>query len=79
MQDMWEFPIDLRELRRRKATGHRYVQLIVQRDRRPRTQRIRIMPGVLGVYIGETGHVGRHLADVLIDDLIKALEKRSNG
>ncbi len=76
-KDMWGHGIDLKELRRRQACGHRYVQVVVRRDRRPRTHRIRVMPGVLGVYIGETGHIGEHMADVLIADMVKALENES--
>ncbi len=69
--------LSLREMKDRKAAGHRYVQLVVHRERRPRTNRIRIMPGVLGVYIGETANAGFHMVDVLLDDLIPALEKES--
>jgi hypothetical protein len=52
------------------------VQLVVRRERRPRTHRIRVAPGVLGVVIGETGHVGHYLVDVLIDDILRTAKAR---
>lgn len=63
---------------RKKAAGLRYVQLIVRRDRRPRTHRIRVAPGVLGVVIGETGRVGHYMVDVLIDDLLRTTQARTS-
>lgn len=70
-------PIELAELQRRKALGHLYVQLVVtkKRSRTARSQKIRVMPGVWGICIGQLWTDDQWLVDVSIDELIEAMEK----
>lgn len=71
--------IDLAEMKRLKRVGRRYVQLVVTRKTKPRTRRVRVIPGCLGVCVGQTQGENQYIVDVLLDDLIPALEKRREG
>lgn len=67
--------LDLAELQRRKALGHQWVQVVVNRKRRPKTNRVRVMAGVLGRCIGPLADLhGTYLVDVLIEDMIRAMD-----
>lgn len=61
----------LKELRRRKRDGHRFVPVRVQRRTRPKNwDRIRVFPGVYGRCIGEMDEKHWYLVDVPIDAML---------
>jgi hypothetical protein len=65
------------ELRERKAKGLHYVQVVVNRKKSPRRQKVRVMPGVYGICVGQLDNLpNTWLVDVAIDDMLRALGER---
>lgn len=62
------------------ALEHRYVQLVIHRKRRPSNwDRVRIFPGVYGLYgrcVGETTP-GSYMIDVSINDIFVAENRQA--
>lgn len=61
-----------------RAKGHTWLQLVVVRKAKPRTKRIRLMPGLYADVVGPLSE-HRYLIDVLLSDVESLLAKMKDA
>lgn len=62
------------DVSRREAAGHEHLVLVVERARDPRGRRVRVLPGVVGDFLGRSNDGRGLVVDVKLADLRRYLQ-----